>query len=75
MPEHDWWVERIAVIDGVVLKLAANGTVYWASRWERVDELGLRRTHHGPATYGHVSYHHDAPPTLLVHQPTTQWRM
>jgi hypothetical protein len=48
--------------DGIELRTArAGGAVVWCSRWECIDELVtrgyLRRVHHGPATYGAVSYY------------------
>jgi hypothetical protein len=52
MPERDRWSDRIAVIDRVMLKLAADGAVYGAGDWERIDEFGLRCGTTGPPPTG-----------------------
>ncbi len=37
-----------------------NQRIAWCSEWARIGELVdaglLRRHHHGPATYGHITY-------------------
>lgn len=47
------------LMDGVTVR-ADNGRVYWMDDWCRCDELVqlgyLKRTFHGPATYGACTY-------------------
>ena len=47
----------------VVVSDPATGRVTWMSDWTKCDTLAqngwLRRVHHGPATYGHCTYHVD----------------
>ena len=44
----------------ILVKTDSRGAVCWSDRWHKIHEAAdkghLRREHHGPSTYGHVTF-------------------
>lgn len=75
MPDRRWWIQRILVVDGIVLNLASSRLMSWAATGGGSTSSGWDPCSTGPRPAGTSSVTTTmASRPLLIHQPITERR-